>query len=269
MKAEQFLDGKVLLYSGDMLKVVPTLKANSIDSVCTDPPYHLVSIVKRFGQPNSAPVKLKKIAGQSGSPFERGARGFMGKAWDGGDVAFRPETWREIWRVLKPGGHVLAFGGTRTFGRMQVALEDAGFEIRDAIAWLYGSGFPKSHDVSKHIDAKLMHGKTSTRQLRKVNAERPGQGKVGGRLPNAGIMSGNRLCSRSMLDRRSRRTEARRSMRSASRSVRAARSRRADARFCRLWSMTCTKAPRQMVMRKAMISVGTARRSVGSAVNSL
>lgn len=76
----------------------------------------------------------------------------MGKTWDGGDVAFRPETWGQVLRVLKPGAHLLAFGGTRTFARMSVAIEDAGFEIRDTMMWLYGSGFPKSHDVSKGID---------------------------------------------------------------------------------------------------------------------
>jgi site-specific DNA-methyltransferase (adenine-specific) len=67
--------------------------------------------------------------------------------WDGGDVAFRPETWAEVLRVLKPGGHLIAFSGTRTYHRMAVAIEDAGFEIRDQLAWTYGSGFPKSHDA--------------------------------------------------------------------------------------------------------------------------
>jgi site-specific DNA-methyltransferase (adenine-specific) len=83
------------------------------------------------------------------------SRGFMGKKWDGGDVAFDPATWRAVYRVLKPGAHLVAFGGTRTYARMAVAIEDAGFEIRDTIAWLYGSGFPKSHDVSKGIDRML------------------------------------------------------------------------------------------------------------------
>jgi len=78
--------------------------------------------------------------------------GFMGKQWDGGDIAFRIDLWSEVLRVLKPGGHVAAFSGTRTYHRMAVAIEDAGFEIRDQLAWCYGSGFPKSHDVSKGID---------------------------------------------------------------------------------------------------------------------
>jgi site-specific DNA-methyltransferase (adenine-specific) len=71
----------------------------------------------------------------------------MGQTWDGGDVAFQPETWAEVLRVLKPGGHLVAFSGTRTYHRMAVAIEDAGFEIRDMIAWHYGSGFP---EVARH-----------------------------------------------------------------------------------------------------------------------
>ena len=76
----------------------------------------------------------------------------MGKTWDGGDVAFRPETWAAVLRVAKPGAHLVAFGGTRTFHRLACAIEDAGFELRDTLMWLYGSGFPKSLDVSKAID---------------------------------------------------------------------------------------------------------------------
>jgi site-specific DNA-methyltransferase (adenine-specific) len=80
------------------------------------------------------------------------AAGFMGKQWDGGDIAFRPELWAEVLRVLKPGAHFVAFSGSRTYHRMACAIEDAGFEIRDQIMWLYGSGFPKSHDVGKGFD---------------------------------------------------------------------------------------------------------------------
>jgi len=79
----------------------------------------------------------------------------MGQTWDGGNVAFRPETWAAIGEHLLPGAYLLAFGGTRTWHRLAVAIEDAGFEIRDTIAWIYGSGFPKSHDVSKAIDKSL------------------------------------------------------------------------------------------------------------------
>src|SRR5690606_34157684 len=82
-------------------------------------------------------------------PYELG---FMGKKWDGTGIAYDVELWEECLRVLKPGGHLLAFGGSRTWHRMAVAIEDAGFELRDSIAWLYGSGMPKSMDVSKAID---------------------------------------------------------------------------------------------------------------------
>ena len=135
---------------GDMLKILPTLAKNSFDACITDPPYHLESITKRFGKENSAPAK----EGTDGS-FARLSRGFMGQQWDGGDVAFRKETWEQVYRVLKNGAYLLAFGGSRTFHRMACAIEDAGFEIRDCIMWLYGSGFPKSLNVGLAIDKKL------------------------------------------------------------------------------------------------------------------
>jgi DNA modification methylase/transcriptional regulator with XRE-family HTH domain len=142
-----FLDGKVKLLKGDCLELLPTLAEGSIDSCVTDPPYHLTSIVKRFGKPNSAECQH----GTDGA-YARASKGFMGKQWDGGDIAFRPEFWAEVLRVLKPGAHLLAFSGTRTYHRMACAIEDAGFEIRDQIGWCYGSGFPKSHDVAKNLD---------------------------------------------------------------------------------------------------------------------
>lgn len=135
------------LYHGDSRDVLKTLPDNSIDSVVTDPPYALVSIVKRFGGKNAAPAK----SGVSGV-YARASAGFMGQSWDTGEVAFAAEFWSEVYRVLKPGGHVVSFGGTRTYHRMTCAIEDAGFEIRDQLQWLYGTGFPKSHDVSKAID---------------------------------------------------------------------------------------------------------------------
>ena len=92
---------------------------NSVDSIVTDPPYEL---------------------------------GFMGKSWDASGIAFNIQVWQEALRVLKPGGHLIAFSGSRTYHRMAVAIEDAGFQIRDQIMWVYGSGFPKSLDVSKAID---------------------------------------------------------------------------------------------------------------------
>jgi DNA modification methylase len=147
MQPVAFLDGRVTLYPGDCLDVLAGLPENSVDSVVCDPPYHLTSIVKRFGGENAAECKV----GKTGA-YARASAGFMGKKWDGGDIAFRVETWAAVLRVMKPGAHLLAFSGTRTYHRMVCAIEDAGFEIRDQIAWLYGSGFPKSHDVSKGID---------------------------------------------------------------------------------------------------------------------
>ena len=113
-----------------------------VDSVVTDPPYHLTSIVKRFGKVGSAPAQK----GTDGA-FVRASSGFMGKEWDGGDIAFRPETWELALKLLKPGGHILAFSASRNYHRMAVAIEDAGFEIRDQMMWLYGSGFPKSLNI--------------------------------------------------------------------------------------------------------------------------
>jgi len=104
---------------GNSLDLLRELPADSVDSCVTDPPYEL---------------------------------GFMGKKWDASGIAYSVELWREVMRVLKPGGHLLAFGGTRTHHRMVCAIEDAGFEIRDEMQWIYGSGFPKSLDVSKAID---------------------------------------------------------------------------------------------------------------------
>jgi DNA modification methylase len=112
------LDG-IQLHHGDCREVLASLPDCSVDSVVTDPPYEL---------------------------------GFMGKAWDGSGIAYSVEMWAEVLRVLKPGGHLCAFGGTRTYHRMACAIEDAGFEIRDSLHWVYGSGFPKSLDVSKAID---------------------------------------------------------------------------------------------------------------------
>lgn len=110
---------KLDLLLGDARERLKELADGSIDSIVTDPPYELA---------------------------------FMGKSWDKSGIAFNKEVWEECLRVLKPGGYLLAFGGSRTYHRMASAIEDAGFEIRDQIMWLYGSGFPKSLDVSKALD---------------------------------------------------------------------------------------------------------------------
>jgi len=135
------------IYKGDCLERLKEVPDSSVDSVVCDPPYHLTSIVERYSSENAAPAGF----GTDGA-FARASRGFMGKEWDGGDIAFRVDVWRECLRVLKPGGHLIAFGGTRTVHRIACAIEDAGFEIRDMISWLYFSGFPKSHNISKAID---------------------------------------------------------------------------------------------------------------------
>jgi DNA modification methylase len=149
MSGESFLNGRIVLHCGDSRDVLKTIPDCSIDSIVTDPPYALVSIVKRFGAGSAAAVKVPE--GGSGA-YARASAGFMGKAWDTGETAFATDFWAECLRVLKPGGHVVAFSGTRTVHRMVCAIEDAGFEIRDQLYWHYGSGFPKSHDVSKGID---------------------------------------------------------------------------------------------------------------------
>lgn len=134
-----FLDGRVTLHSGDCLDVLAAMPENSVDAVVTDPPYHLTSIVKRFGAEGAAEAK----SGATGA-YQRASSGFMGKQWDGGDIAFQPATWAAVLRVLKPGGYLLAFASTRGFGRMSVAIEDAGFTTHPLIAWVFGSGFPKA-----------------------------------------------------------------------------------------------------------------------------
>ena len=145
---EIIIEGSTV-YNGDCLEVMEKIDKCSVDSVVTDPPYHLTSIVQRFGKEGSAPAQF----GTDGA-FARASKGFMGKEWDGGDIAFQANTWRKCYELLKPGGHLIAFSGSRTYHRMACAIEDAGFEIRDQCIWLYGSGFPKSHNIGREIDKK-------------------------------------------------------------------------------------------------------------------
>lgn len=125
------------IYIGDMRERLAEIPDESIDAIVTDPPYHLTTGKK--GGSGPASVNLDSPHGRA-----RVGTGFMGMKWDGGDVAMRPETWALLLRVAKPGAHLVAFGGTRTFHRLWCAIEDAGWEIRDTIMWLYGQGFPKS-----------------------------------------------------------------------------------------------------------------------------
>lgn len=143
-----YSDDQVTLHHGDCLTVLRELPDSSVDSVVTDPPYDLTAGKK--GGTGAASVNPNSPAGRS--LISTGNGGFMGKDWDATGIAFDPATWAECLRVLKPGGYLVAFGGSRTWHRLAAAVEDSGFEIRDSIAWLYGSGFPKSLDVSKAID---------------------------------------------------------------------------------------------------------------------
>lgn len=165
----------VRLLEGDCLDVMRDMiaRGEKVHAVVCDPPYHLTSIVKRFGAEDAA---LAQSDGPTGV-YARSSRGFMGKTWDGGDIAMRAETWRLCWELLPPGGHLSAFGGTRTWHRIAAAIEDAGFEIRDTIAWMYGTGFPKSHDVSKGIDAMVGAGRPVV-AIEKVRDIRNGHGRA-------------------------------------------------------------------------------------------
>ena len=143
------------LYQGDCLERMRELADASVDAIVTDPPYGL-------SDHKPAEVIACLSAWLAGEPYEPKGKGFMGKSWDAWVPG--PEVWREVLRVLKPGGHVLAFAGTRSMDLMSMAIRLAGFELRDSIgwahdgggapllAWAFGSGFPKSLDVSKAID---------------------------------------------------------------------------------------------------------------------
>jgi DNA modification methylase len=144
-------DGRVTVHGGDCLAVLAEIPADSFDAVCTDPPYHFASIVKRFGGRNAAEAMSNGATGV----YRRASKGFMQKTWDGGQIAHESETWAAVLRVLKPGGHMVAFHAPKNWHRLAVAIEDAGFEIRDTLLWLFGSGFPKSHNVGKAIDCEL------------------------------------------------------------------------------------------------------------------
>jgi site-specific DNA-methyltransferase (adenine-specific) len=147
LKPETIAKG-IELYAGDCMAVLAGMEPDSVDSCVTDPPYHLTSIVKRFGKTSQADDTDTSDRARKGSDgMARLSRGFMGKVWDGGEIAFEPETWAAVYRVLKPGGHLCAFGAPKNFGFMQYAISQAGFEVRDVLAWLFGSGFPKSHNA--------------------------------------------------------------------------------------------------------------------------
>ena len=145
----------MLLLNGCCRKQMKKLQRQKImvDAIVTDPPYHLQSIVDRFKNtsPDDDTYTSEKVRNRSDGFSRLAGTGFMGKEWDGGDIAFDPMTWSLCLGLLKPGGHLIAFSASRNYHRMAVAIEDAGFEIRDQIMWIYGSGFPKSHNIGKQI----------------------------------------------------------------------------------------------------------------------
>lgn len=134
-----------VLHRGDCIEALRAMPDSSVDSVVTDPPYGL-------SDHKPADVVACLTAWLAGEEYRPNKKGFMGRAWDSWVPG--PEVWREVFRVLKPGGHVVAFAGSRTHDLMSMALRLAGFECRDTVMWVYGSGFPKSLDVSKAIDKR-------------------------------------------------------------------------------------------------------------------
>ena len=134
------------IFLGNCEDELKNLPDNSVDSVVTDPPYEL---------------------------------GFMGKSWDSTGIAYNVDMWKEVLRVLKPGGYLLSFGGSRTYHRMACAIEDAGFEIRDQIMWVYGSGFPKSLNVSKSIEGLLTTGSANKTAFKHLAGEQVERGDWG------------------------------------------------------------------------------------------
>ena len=152
----------VKIVNGDCLEILKKLPDECADSVVTDPPYEI---------------------------------GFMGKGHDSTGIAFNTEMWAECLRVLKPGGHLLSFGASKTYHRMAVAVEDAGFEIRDAIFWCYGSGFPKSMSVAKAVESQILNGASNPRALRKTEQEGDGESyQLTGK--NNGILGETRVYDR-------------------------------------------------------------------------
>lgn len=171
--------------NADCLSALRDMPDASVDAVVTDPPY---------GLSNTTPDQVADTITQwvtGDREYLPTGRGFMGHEWDG----FVPPVavWDECLRVLKPGGHLLAFAGSRTQDLMGLAVRLAGFEIRDSVAWLYGSGFPKSMDVSKAIESQVAHGKSNSRSLRQTEQDGDAYTLAG---KNNGIMGESRVYDR-------------------------------------------------------------------------
>jgi len=162
----------VRLINADCFEAIKDLADNSIDSVVSDPPYGL-------GKCSPAEVMQCLTAWAKGETWKPKGAGFMGKAWDAWVPP--PELWREVLRVLKPGGHALIFAGSRTQDLMGMSLRLAGFEVRDVVQWIYGKGFPKSHNVSKALD-KLAGAEREVigQATSGIKGSNPGRGTMGG-----------------------------------------------------------------------------------------
>jgi site-specific DNA-methyltransferase (adenine-specific) len=167
------------LHNGDCKSVMKTLPDNSIGSIVTDPPYGL-----------SKDPDIEEVLRnwEARTAYDHGASGFMGKAWD--SFVPNPDVWDEAYRILKPGGYLLAFAGTRTQGLMATSIEMAGFKIARQLSWVYGSGFPKSLDISKAIDS--MKGAD-----REVIGSNPNHRPVSG-VDYAGVYAGGNTGSESV-----------------------------------------------------------------------
>lgn len=139
-----------MIINADVIQWANEYNGDLFHALICDPPYHLTTITKRFGKEDSAPAQ----EGTDGA-FKRLSTGFMGKVWDGGDIAFQSDTWKAFFHILHPGAFGMAFGGSRTVHRMAVAIEDAGFIIHPQMSWIYGSGFPKATRVK---DSEVFEG---------------------------------------------------------------------------------------------------------------
>ncbi|KYC67187.1 DNA-methyltransferase [Heyndrickxia coagulans] len=173
------------ILKGDCRDKLKELPDNSVDSIVTDPPYGLSK------EPDIFEVLTKWM---NGEPYDHGHGGFMGKTWD--SFVPHPDIWREVYRVLKPGGHSLVFAGTRTQDLMTIALRLAGFEVRDVIEWLYFSGFPKSMDVSKAFDRRAG---VEREVIGQKWAERYPNGPGGNSFTVGGEVDGTRTAANTLL----------------------------------------------------------------------
>lgn len=133
--------------NADIKEWVKDYKGAKFHALLCDPPYHLLPIVKRFGKKNSAPAR--------NGVYKRTSKGFMGQTWDGGDIAFDVDMWNSLGELLFPGAFMFIYAGTRTYHRVAVAVEDAGFIIHPAIGWITSQGFPKATRIDNQIDRKL------------------------------------------------------------------------------------------------------------------